>query len=77
MLITFINDPVAIALSSKYARISLGWALPMIWVETLGQWLRSQRVVLPSLLTGVTCFSLNLGLDLAFVSYFGFVGASI
>ena len=58
-------DPVALA--GEYARLSIGYILPTLWMEALSNWLLAHRVIKPQLLVYVLAFLLNLGLNLVLV----------
>ena len=66
------GDPVQLA--GEYARYSVGYILPSLWMESISQWLLAQRIIRPQLAVYTVAFGLNLLLNLFFVYGVGGVG---
>ena len=66
------GDPARLA--GLYARLSIGYTLPTLWMESLSNWLLAHRVIRPQLLVYTLAFFLNLGLNLLLVHGFGDFG---
>ena len=66
------GDPARLA--GLYARLSIGYTLPTLWMESLSNWLLAHRVIRPQLLVYTLAFFLNLGLNLLLVHGFGGFG---
>ena len=66
------GDPVDLA--AEYARLSVGYVIPTLWMECLNQWLLAQRVIRPQLVVYTAAFALNLGLNVLLVHGWAAVG---
>ena len=76
-----VGDPVALA--GLYARLSIGYILPTLWMEAVSNWLIAHRIIRPQLVVYSLCLLLNLGLNVLFVhgvrgfGGFGFHGSPL